>query len=183
MRKLLDGLYRASGALAAASIVGITVIVCGQVALNLIDWLAKRIVGHGFGLLIPSYVSLSGYALAFATFLSLGLGLRHAAHIRVTLLEAHLPRVLRRGSLLVVTLIGIGIGVLFTSSFAQLAYQSYQWGDQSVGLLKIPLWIPQAVMGVGMAVFLVAAIDTFLEVLRHGRSPALEAEAEASEGL
>jgi proteasome accessory factor A len=48
MRKLLDGLYRVSGALAAASIVGITVIVCGQVALNLIDWLAKRSLVEGY---------------------------------------------------------------------------------------------------------------------------------------
>lgn len=183
MRKLLDGLYRVSGGLAAASVVAITLLVAGQVALNLVDFAAKIVIGHGWGLLIPSYASLAGYALAFATFLSLGLGLRRAVHIRVTLLEAHLPRALRRSTLLAVTLIGVAVGALFVLSLGQLAWQSLQWGDQSVGLLKIPLWIPQAVVGVGMVVFLIAALDTFWDVLRHGDSRALHDETQASEGL
>lgn len=173
MRRLLDGLYAASGALAAASVVGIVVLVFGQVVLNLIDYVAGVVAGRSFGLLIPSYASLSGYALAFATFLSLGLGLRRAAHIRVTLLETHLPHPVRRSTLVLVALLGVGVGALLTWSFATLAWQSYQWGDRDTGLLKIPLWIPQSVLCSGVAVFLVAALDTLVDVLRRGDSEAL----------
>lgn len=183
VRNILDWIYRISAALAAASIVAITVIVCGQVLLNLADYVAKLATGRGFGLLIPSYVSLSGYALAFATFLSLGLGLRQAVHIRVTLLETHLPQALRRRTLLVVTLVGVGLSILFVYSFVKLTLQSYQWGDQSIGLLKIPLWIPQLVLCVGMVVFLIAAIDTFIEVLHQGDSSALTSAANPDEGF
>lgn len=176
MRKILDRIYHISGGLAAASIVFIALVVCGQVIFNLIDYFAKLIIGRGFGLLIPSYVSLSGYALALATFLSLGLGLRHAAHIRVTLLESRLPPVAKRSTLLIVTFVGVAMGALFTFSFGKLAFQSFTWGDQSVGLLKISLWIPQSIMCLGMGVFLIAAIDTFIEVWHQGDSTALKPE-------
>ncbi len=181
MHKMLDALYRITGLLAAASLVGIVVVVFGQVLLNIIDYAATRLFGTSFGLLIPSYTALSGYALAFATFLSLGLGLRKAAHIRVTLLEVRLPRLAQRVSLTLVALLAVLIGGLFTYSLGQLAYQSYAWGDRGTGLLREPLWIPQLVMCIGAAVFLVAAIHTFFEVLRDGHSEALSTDNHAEE--
>lgn len=181
MRKALDTLYRVTGLLAAASLVGIVVVVFGQVMLNIIDYIATRLFGVSFGLLIPSYTALSGYALAFATFLSLGLGLRKAAHIRVTLLEVRLPRPLQRATLTAITLIAAVTGGLFTYSLGQLAYQSYQWGDRGTGLLREPLWIPQLVMCAGAAVFLIAALDTLVEVLRQGHSDALATDNHAEE--
>lgn len=175
MRKCLDLLYRVSGGLAAASIIGITVLVFTQVVFNIIDFLALRLFGLSFGLLIPSYAALAGYALAFATFLSLGLGLRRAAHIRVTLLEGKLPKPVRRVTLTVVALLGVVMGAIFSYSLAITAYQSYLWGDQGTGLLRVPLWIPQLVMCIGVVVFFIAAVDTLIEMFRSGKSPALRA--------
>ncbi len=60
MRKLLDTVYRISGGLAAVSLLGITVIVFGQVLLNLIDYVAMSVFGRSYSLLIPSYALLSG---------------------------------------------------------------------------------------------------------------------------
>lgn len=182
MRKLLDQLYLASGALAAASLVGITIIVFGQVALNIIDFFAIKLLGKSFGLLIPSYTSLSGYALAFATFLSLGLGLRKAAHIRVTLLESRLPIAVRKVTVKLITAIAVLLGALFVLGLTHLAYQSYLWGDRGTGLLKEPLWIPQLVISFGALVFLIAAIDTFIELLFTGDSKALD-EVELEETM
>lgn len=183
MRNTLDTIYKISGGLAAASIVAIVLIVFGQVMLNIVDYLAKMMLGRSIGLLIPSYTSLSGYGLAFATFLSLGLGLRKAVHIRVTLLESRLPSSVRRLTLTMISLIGVVIGVLFTYSLASLAYQSYSWGDRGTGLLKVPLWIPQSVLCIGMAVFLIAALDTLIEVIHRGHSDALNTESNAEETI
>jgi len=173
MRKWLDLLYRVSGGLAAASLVGITALVAIQVLFNVIDYVAIRLFGVSFGLLIPSYAALAGYALAFATFLSLGLGLRRAVHIRVTLLESQLPKPLRRITLFFVALLGVVMGGIFVYSLAIITYQSYIWGDQGTGMLSVPLWIPQLVMCIGLVVFWIAAIDTFIDVCRTGKSPAL----------
>jgi len=183
MRKFLDTVYRISGGLAAFSLVGITVIVFGQVLLNLIDYASMAFFGKSYSLLIPSYSLLSGYALAFATFLSLGLGFRRAAHIRVTLVESRLPPLARRGALTVVSLVGVAMGLLFTYSLGQLAAQSFMWGDRASGLLRIPLWIPQSMLCLGALMFLIAALDTLVEVLRRGESEALRIESPAEEAL
>ncbi len=183
MRKLLDTVYRISGGLAAVSLLGITVIMFGQVLLNLIDYVAMSVFGRSYSLLIPSYALLSGYALAFSTFLSLGLGFRRAAHIRVTLVESRLPPRVRRGTLTAVALVGVVAGLIFTYSLGQLAFQSFMWGDRASGLLRIPLWIPQSVLCLGTAVFLIAALDTLIEVLRTGASESLRIENPAEEAL
>lgn len=183
MRKILDGLYSISAGLAAISLVSIAVIVFGQVVFNTIDYVALHLFDQSFGLLIPSYSLFSGYALGFATFLSLGLGLRKAVHIRVTLVESRMSASIRRGSLTMIALVGVGMGVLFTYSLGVLAYESFLWGDRASGLVKVPLWIPQSVLCVGAAVFLVAALDTLVEILRTGRSEALVIESVAEEAL
>ncbi|NYT60003.1 TRAP transporter small permease [Alcaligenaceae bacterium] len=183
MRRFLDGLYRYSGGLAALSLVAIVVIVFGQVMLNIIDYLSLALFDTSFGLLIPSYASLSGYALGFATFLSLGLGFRKAAHIRVTLLESRISGPARRTTLTIVALVGVGMGVLFTYGLGQLSYQSLMWGDRASGLLRVPLWIPQSVLCLGAGVFLVAAVDTLVDMLRMGRSEGLRTETDPEDIL
>lgn len=183
MRIFLDTVYRISGGLAAISLVGITIIVFGQVVLNIIDYVSLMLFDTSYSLLIPSYALLSGYALAFATFLSLGLGFRRAAHIRVTLIESRLPPPARRSTLTIIAIIGVLIGILFTYSLGQLAYQSFQWGDRASGLLRIPLWIPQAVLCFGTLMFLIAALDTLVELLRCGDSEAMRIDSPAEESL
>ena len=177
MRNALDLLYRISGALAACSLLAIAVIVFTQVAFNLVDYAAGRLLGRSFGLLIPSYAQLAGYALGFATFLSLGLGFRRAAHIRVTLLERQMSPFLRKRSLFVVAATGVTISGFMLWSFAQLVWESWEWGDRASGLLRTPLWIPQGVMLFGIFVLFVALLDTLIELALTGRSPALEDES------
>ena len=174
MRHVLDTVYAISGGLASLSLLGIAVIVFTQVLFNVADFAAAQMIGRSIGLLLPSYAQLAGYALAFATFLSLGLGFRRAAHIRVTLLESRLPRALRRSSLTIISAIGAVLSGLMLWSFAGMTWESWQWGDRASGLIRTPLWIPQSVMLTGLAVLFIATLDTFVEMLRAGRSEALE---------
>lgn len=183
MRNSLDKLYRISGALAALSLFMIMAIVFGQVVLNIIDFVAQKTAGKSFGFLIPSYASFSGYALGFATFLSLGFGVRKAAHIRVTLVESTLNPKARRWTLTLVSLIGVVMGAMFSWSLGQLTYDSWMWGDTASGLIRVPLWIPQSVLTVGAIIFWIATIDTFIEMLRYQQSPALRATSPIEEGM
>ena len=44
--------------------------------------------------------------------------------------------------------------------------QSYQWGDKSNGIIAIPLAIPQTVVALGMAILLIAVVDTLITLIR-----------------
>lgn len=173
MKHALELLYRLSGGLAACSLLAIALIVFTQVAFNLIDFVASWLFGTSLGLLIPSYAQLAGYALGFSTFLSLGLGFRQAAHIRVTLIEGRLPKALQRTTLTLVSAAGSIIAGFIAWSFAHLTWESWLWGDRASGLVRTPIWIPQAVMLFGILVFFIATLHTFFEMLYAGRSDAL----------
>lgn len=183
MRKSLDRLYAVSGGIAALSLVVIMLIVFGQVVLNIVGFVQQKITGESHDWLIPSYAAFSGYALGFATFLSLGLGVRRASHIRVTLIEGNLHPKVRRWTLTVVSFLGVLMGGLFSWSLGQLSYESWLWGDTASGLIRLPLWIPQAVLAVGAVVFWIATIDTFIEMLRDKQSSALRVSDPAEEGM
>jgi TRAP-type C4-dicarboxylate transport system permease small subunit len=172
MRRALDTLYRASGAIAAASIVLIMLIVLAQVLLNFADWVLAQFTGKSFGLLVPSYATFAGYALAAATFFALAYSLRCGAHIRVTLVTRSMPPALRRVVECGAGLLGLLIGGLMTVYMTEHAYDAWRFGDMSFGLIPVPLWIPQCILIAGSAVFTIACIDTTLEALRGRPSAA-----------
>ena len=78
MRRLLDLIYRASGAVAALFLVAICVVVLLQVGANLIDALIKLFGGEPLGLVIPSYAEFAGFFLAGSSFFALAYTLRSA---------------------------------------------------------------------------------------------------------
>ncbi|MDO5666720.1 MAG: TRAP transporter small permease [Alcaligenaceae bacterium] len=173
MRKSLNLLYKISGAGAALSLVMIVLIIFSQVTFNMIDYVAHALFDKRFGLLIPSYAQFSGYALGFATFLSLAMALRHNSHIRVTLLEVRLQATVRRWTHTLVALLGVMVALLISYSLIELMIDSWRWNSTATGLVRFPLWIPQTGLAVGSVVFSIACIDTFIEMLRYGRSEAL----------
>lgn len=170
MRKLLDRFYTGCGIISGVSIAFIMAIIATQVFLNLIDAAAAALGLAGLGFMIPSYATFSGYGLACATFLALGPAIRSGAHIRVTLIQERLPKALQRPVLVLIGLCGTLVGMLITYSLASLAYESWDFGDKSSGLVAVPLWIPQTMLTIGALGFLIACADTFIEVLRFGHS-------------
>lgn len=183
MRNALNMLYNFSAALAACALVMIAVIVFTQVSFNIIDAGIAAVSGKSLGLLIPSYSLFSGYALGWATFLSLGLGFRRAVHIRVTLIEGRLPRVPRLITLTLVSIIGAVTATVIAWNFAHLTWESWVWGDRASGLVKLPLWVPQAGMCFGLIVFVIACLDTLIEMLRYGRSDALKEDTTIEDAI
>ena len=164
MRRFLDRLYFAAGAIAGACIVLITVMILAQ------------IIGRWFGVIIPSTEDFSGYLLAAATFLALAYTFRNGGHIRVTLLIHRLSSPLQRrltyGVLLLFAVI-MGWGAWHV---CYLVYESWSFEELSQGYIAIPLWIPQVPMALGAVLFFVALADDLICSLRGATPTFLELE-------
>jgi TRAP-type C4-dicarboxylate transport system permease small subunit len=178
IRKSLDRLYAVSGFITAASILAIMLIVLAQVLLNFADYILALFTGESFGLLIPSYATFAGYALASATFFALAYTLRAGGHIRVTLVTRSMPPRLRRLCEVAASVIATGIGALLTLHMIEHAHDAWRFGDMSFGLIPVPLWISQCILVAGSAVFTVACLDTLHEALRGIVSPSFANEGD-----
>ncbi|MBO9466472.1 TRAP transporter small permease [Tropicibacter sp. R15_0] len=166
MRAALDFIYRASGGLAALFITGITVIVAIQVVLNLIDKIAIKFTGQGVGLTIPSYADFTGFFLAAASFLALAYTLRAGGHIRVTLITSRLAAPIRRVVEIVAVIIALGMSAYATWYMGLLVLESHEFGDQSSGMVSVPLWIVQTPVAFGLAVLTLALADELVALFR-----------------
>ncbi len=187
MRAVLDGLYRISGALAALCLVFICLIVAGQVAGRIVDAIALAVTGRGFGFYIPSAAEFSGFLFASSSFLALAYTLRHGDHIRVLLCLVRLPDRARRGAEIWCLAFAAGFAGFFASHAVLLVLDSLAFGEVSVGMVPVPLWIPQGFMAMGLVVLTIAALDDLVSVLRrwdpsYGQSEQPPGEAVRDDG-
>jgi len=171
MRRFLDRIYDASGALAAGFLVAICVVVLLQVGCNMVDALIKFSGGTPLGLTIPSYAEIAGFFLAAASFLALASSLRAGAHIRVMVVLDRLPAGARRAA----EFWSVGAAAAVSGYFAwytiELVAESLEYNDLSPGIVPVPLWIPQASMALGLVLLTLALADEFVALAR-GREPA-----------
>lgn len=165
MRKFLDRLYGISGAIAAGLIFLICLLVTAQVFLNLI----AKIGGASYSITIPSYASFAGYFLAASSFLALAYTFTKGGHIRVTLMLNQMGESKARFFAEVASLtLCAATSVWATYYMMELLRDSYRFGDQSTGMVSIPLWIPQSSVVVGLIIFSIALIDVLVQTIRKG---------------
>lgn len=164
MRAALDRLYDAAAWLAAASMIGLLVMVLLSIA------------GRQFGFYVPGTDAYAGYLMAAAGFLALAHTLKRNEHIRVTLVlnlaGARTRRVLEWISLAVALL----VAVLLAWYSVRLAWQSHAFNDISTGNDATPLWIPQVAMATGTLILLVALVDEIVLELRGRSTPSASGE-------
>jgi len=168
MRRYLDLLYRGSGALAAFFVVAIAVVTLLQVGANLANAVTGWVTGRAGDLLVPSYAEFGGFFLAAASFLALAYTLRAGGHIRVTLVIQHVAGSGRRGMELWCVGVGAVLAAYFTYYTISLMLESLEFGDVSFGMVPVPLWIPQAVMALGLIILTIALIDEFVAIVTGG---------------
>lgn len=109
----------------------------------------------------PTYwvTEISTYLVVGIVFLSLGLAYRRKEHIRIEFAVDMLPENLRKP----VMSFAEWLGVFFVASSVwqtvRFVVSEYTIDSRSWGLLSIPLWIPQSMVLVGMAVLLIAMLN------------------------
>lgn len=153
MRPVFDRLYSLSAFLGALTLGLICLVISAQVFLNVVDKLALFFTGEAIGLTIPSYSTFSGLFLASGTFLALGYTFRHGAHIRVSLLLQHLPSRHRRIADTLSLVMALVVVAVMTISLGFITWEAWFYGDTTSDIIAVPIWIPQAFMTFGSAIF------------------------------
>ena len=179
LRRILDHLYRGSGALAAFFLCAIAIVVLLQVGANVANDITKWLTGTRGGLLVPSYADFGGFFLAATSFLALAYTLRVGGHIRVSLVLQHLGARSRRVAEFWSVSAGAFIAGFFTWYTIGLARESLEFDDRSTGIVSMPLWVPQAVMAMGLLILTIALVDEFVGLCR-GRRPVYVADEDTS---
>ena len=155
IRSLLNGLYLSCGAIAAAFLVVLLLIIIAQMACR---WL---------GLQFPGSTNYAGYCMAASSFFALAYTLNHNAHIRVTLFINGL----KGGKRWFADLWCLGVAVFLSGYLAYYACKNVQVSrmihDISQGQDATPLWIPQLAVAIGAVVFALAMVDHFVRTLVH----------------
>lgn len=180
MRRMLDRVYEGALALAALAFGAIALLVLVQVLGRLLDRLARGLGMAPPGIAIPSLAEIGGFLFLSAVFLGFAGTLNRGDHIRVSLLTRSLPAAAARGLGLVIALFAAGLAAFATWSSGLQAWDSWAFGSVSYGMVRIPLWLPQGVMTLGLALLCVALIDAAVMLLR-GITPPFQAAEQAKE--
>lgn len=157
MRRFLDRLYLASGALGAAFIALICLFMIGQSVLR------------EFGVRTGAVNDLVSWFCAAASFFAMAHAFKHGDFVRVTLLLEKVSERTRRAleiGCLAIGAVSVGYLAYWANRFT---YDSWVFGELAQGLLPIPIWIPQASFALGSLLLFVALVDELIIVLRGGK--------------
>jgi len=110
----------------------------------------------------------SGYMLAAMIYLGLGFSFRKGAHIRITFLRERLKGWALHLLEVACTLIGSLLCVLSTVFLWEMVYTSYQRGATAYTVAETPLWVPQAIILVGLIIMTLQILAYLLYLIMHG---------------
>ena len=165
MRRFLDRLYLAGGALAAACLAGIAAVMLAQAGMR------------AAGLLFRGADDIVAWLCAGSAFLALGYTFRHGELVRVSLLVNRLEGRARRSAEVACLAAALVIAAYTAWAVARFVYQSWKFEEVAQGLIQIPIWIPQMSLVIGTLIFLVAVLDEFVVLLR-GEKPRYQVAAD-----
>ena len=157
MRRFLDRLYAAGGALAAVCLAGIAAVMLAQAGMRAV------------GLLFRGADDIVAWLCAGSAFLALGYTFRHGELVRVSLLLDRLAGRARRRAEIGCLGAALLVVVYIAWAVAQFVYQSWQFNELAQGLIQIPIWIPQMSLVIGTWILVVAVVDEFVTLLRGGK--------------
>ena len=181
MRRALDLVYAAALAASAAALVAIAALVFLQIGGRILDRSLLALGRDAIGFQVPSLAEIGGFLFVGAAFLALPATLRAAGHVRVTMLAQALPPRASRAVTVVVLAAALALAVFAAWHSGVQAVDSWAFNSVSFGMVRIPLWIPQGVMTLGLGLFALALADDLVTALAGG-TPAFQA-AEARRGI
>lgn len=169
MRKVVVALANAWMAIAAATVLGMCVLVAGGV-------LARYV----FGIPVLWVPEIVGYLMVALVFLALGETMLAERHIKIDLIVSRLPERLRDVLELLTLTLSTGVAGFFTWHGITTMLRSYEFGRRdSFGALNMPLYIPQAAVPVGLSILTLVLAFLVYRKLRAvlGHDDAGEAES------
>jgi TRAP-type C4-dicarboxylate transport system permease small subunit len=158
VRRVLNLIYRTTGALAGVFLVGTFVVIL------------LGIMSRVFGFYVRGTDDYAGYSMAASGFLALGYTFKHGEHIRVSLILERITGKRRHGMELLALVVASAAAAVFAWYAVRLSLNSREFNDVSQGVDATPLWIPQLGMAAGGIVFFVALLDDLVMTMA-GREP------------
>ena len=180
MRRWLDRLHAAAFGLAMLAFAGVAALVLVQIGGRLIDRGARLLGLPTAGITVPSIAEIGAFLFLGGAFLALAGTLRAGGHVRVTLLTRALPAGAARWLSAAVSAVAAGLAGFATRASALQAIDSFEFGSVSYGVVPVALWIPQAVMTLGLGLMCLALVEAAVDAAA-GRTPA-HARGEAARG-
>ena len=166
MRRFLDRLYSASGALAAICLAAVGALMLAQA------------FGREAGFLVRGADDIVAWLTAASAFFALGHTFRHGELVRVGLFIDRLrPAPRRIAEIVALSITGLFVGYM-TWAVARFVYESWKFKEVAQGLIPVPIWIPQLSLVLGVLIFLIAVLDELATVLRSEK-PAYQVAEEA----
>jgi len=162
MRRILDWTYRAASFLAALSLAGLLVM------------LALQIVVRAMGSIVVWSDDIASFLLVATSFLAMAGTFRNGVHVRVSLLINRAGPRGRRALELGCMLLCVALGLYLAYASIDQVVDSYRFDERTTGIVPFAIWIPQAIMALGVVIFCIAAIDALVDVVR-GREPSYAA--------
>jgi TRAP-type C4-dicarboxylate transport system permease small subunit len=162
LRRFLDRLYAASGALAALCLASIAVVMLLQSGMR------------ELGLLLRGADDIVAWLCAASAFLALGHTFRRGELVRIGLVIDRLPPRVRRPVNLAALAIALAFVGYMVYAVLRFVYESWKFNEVAQGLIQIPIWIPQMSFVLGALILFIAVLDEFV-VLAGGGTPAYEA--------
>jgi TRAP-type C4-dicarboxylate transport system permease small subunit len=157
VRRFLDRLYYASGAIGAVFVLLICVLMIAQSILR------------EFQVRTGAVNDVVAWFCAAASFFAMAHAFKHGDFVRVTLLLENVNERTRRA----LEITALAIGAVCTGYLAwwanKFTYDSWVFNEVAQGLLPIPIWIPQASFALGSLLLFVAVVDELVIVLRGGK--------------
>lgn len=165
MHYRLRPLYNLGAYCAAFCLCLIGAMITAQILGRMIDRVMIWIGDDRIGLAVPGLAEISGFLLVGASFLGLAYTFINGGHIRVTLLIMKLPARIRVFVELWCLSIALLLSVYLCWNTYWLIHDSFTFNETSYGLLRIPLWIPQSAMMLGLILFCIALIEAWIGTL------------------
>lgn len=132
-----------------------------QAIVTTVEIIARKLFNHSF----QGVDELGGYALAITGAIGFGYGAVTCSHTRIDLVLSKLPlsirTILHNLAALILMLVACG---MFWYGLRSLL-QSINYGAISTTPLQTPLWIPQGIWVIGLALFAIVSIITVLRIL------------------
>jgi TRAP-type C4-dicarboxylate transport system permease small subunit len=167
LRRALDALYLLGGIAGAVALAAIGGIIATQVA------------GRQLGVTVLGADDLTAFSVAASATLPLAYAFRHGAHIRVDLIIGHLSGAARFVMETVALGISAALACFFAYAMLDLATDSLAFEDVAQGSVAWKLWVPQGLVGTGVALFALCLLDDLVVQLAGG-VPSYRRAAETS---
>lgn len=167
LRRTLDALYLAGGILGGVALAAIAGIIAAQV------------IGRQLGATVLGADDLTAFSVAASATLPLAYAFRHGAHIRVDLIIGRLSGAPRFVMETVALTVATALCIFFAYAMLDLASDSFEFDDVAQGSIAWKLWVPQGLVGTGVAIFAICLVDDLVVHLAGG-TPSYRRAAEVS---